>query len=94
MIPPIETTQLAHLSKSHSHQSAKEVAIQFEASFLAEMLKSAGLHSSPSLFGGGSGEDQFSSFLIQEQAIQIARAGGVGLAEAIFTAIKDDANEF
>ena len=90
MIPPLATTQLPTPPASHSNQNLKEAAIQLEASFLAEMLKSAGLHSSPSLFGGGSGEDQFSSFLIREQAIQMTRAGGIGLAETIFLAMKEE----
>lgn len=66
----------------------KDAAIRLEASFLAEMLKSAGLGMSQDAFGGGAGEEQFSSFLRQEQAEQMARAGGIGLAESIFDALR------
>lgn len=71
----------------------REAAIELEASFLAEMLKSAGLGESSEAFGGGAGEEQFSSFLIREQANQIARAGGIGLAESLYHALKETQDE-
>jgi len=52
-------------------------------------LKSAGFGDTRSEFGGGSGEDQFSSFLVQAQAREMARAGGIGLAESLFQAMKE-----
>lgn len=67
----------------------REAAVELEASFLAEMLKSAGLGESREGFGGGAGEDQFSSFLVREQANQIARSGGIGLAESLYHALKE-----
>lgn len=51
-----------------------------EVSFLAEMLKSSGLHE-PSGFSGGPGESHFTSFLLRAQAEQMVDAGGLGLAE-------------
>ena len=63
-----------------------------EANFLAEMLKSAGFGETPDFFGGGEGEDQFSSFLVQEQAKKIVEAGGIGLAEQIFNVLKEKAD--
>lgn len=60
-----------------------------EASFLAEMLKAAGLGKTSGQFGGGQGEDQFASFLVQEQAKQMVEAGGIGLAEALFESLKE-----
>ncbi|OED48563.1 flagellar biosynthesis protein FlgJ [Rhodobacteraceae bacterium (ex Bugula neritina AB1)] len=71
----------------------REAAIELEASFLAEMLKSAGLGESSEAFGGGAGEEQFSSFLIREQANQIARSGGIGLAESLYHALKETQGE-
>lgn len=59
-----------------------------EASFLAEMLGAAGLGKARTAFGGGAGEDQFSSFLVQEQARALSERGGIGLAESIFEALK------
>lgn len=69
-----------------------DVANQLEATFLAEMLKSAGFGETPDAFGGGSGEDQFSSFLVQAQAENMVEAGGIGLAEHIFNALKERAD--
>ena len=66
----------------------KDAAIRLEASFLAEVLKSAGMGMPRDAFGGGHGEEQFASLLVQEQADLIARAGGIGLAESIFDALK------
>ena len=66
----------------------REAAQKLEATFLAEMLKSAGLGTSRSAFGGGIGEDQFSSFLRDAQATEMARSGGIGLAESLFNAMK------
>ena len=64
-------------------------AVQLEAAFLAEMLKSAGLGESRQSFGGGAGEDQFSSFLVQHQAQQLAESGGVGLSEILFRSMME-----
>lgn len=60
--------------------SAKAAAEKLETAFLSEMLKAAGVGKTPSEFGGGAGEDHFSSFLREAQAREIAKAGGVGLA--------------
>lgn len=67
----------------------KAAAEKLEASFLAEMLKAAGVGKPRDSFGGGAGEDQFSSFLRQEQADAMVRAGGIGLAEALFESLKE-----
>ncbi|MEX0349342.1 MAG: rod-binding protein [Paracoccaceae bacterium] len=75
---------------SRAHASAKEAAVQLEATFLAEMLKSAGFGSARSSFGGGTGEDQFSSMLVREQAIQMTRAGGIGLTEILMHGLVAD----
>lgn len=64
-------------------------AQELEASFLAEMLESAGLGKVSDSFGGGAGEEQFGSFLRQEQARQMVQAGGIGLAETIYHALKE-----
>ncbi len=45
---------------------------QLEQMFLEEMLKYCGPQANSGAFGGGIGEDQFSSFLIQEQAAALA----------------------
>ncbi len=65
----------------------REKARALEAAFLAEMLGHAGLGKTEGDFGGGIGEDQFSSFLRQEQARLMVDRGGIGLAEQIFRAM-------
>ncbi|CUH86628.1 flagellar rod assembly protein/muramidase FlgJ [Phaeobacter sp. CECT 5382] len=72
----------------------RDAAKQLEASFLTEMLKSAGLGKSrEGLGGGGAGEEQFSSFLIRAQAEEMTEAGGIGLAESIYQALKESPND-
>lgn len=66
-----------------------QAACELEATFLAEMLKAAGLGEMPSAFGGGAGEEQFASMLRMEQARELAKAGGIGLAQSLFEALKE-----
>ncbi|GLQ28474.1 rod-binding protein [Sulfitobacter pacificus] len=73
----------------HEDKALRQAAKQLEAGFLAEMLKSAGLGASPEGFGGGAGEDQFASFLVAEQAKAMVEAGGIGLSESIYEALKE-----
>lgn len=77
-----------------SHEAKlRATATALEASFLQEMLKQAGLGKSRESFGGGVGEEQFSSFLVQEQATAMAKAGGIGLAESIFKSLNKGASD-
>ena len=63
--------------------AAREAALQFEAVFLAEMLKHTGVGSPRKMNGGGAGEQAFASYLTSEYAMRMARTGGVGLAAVI-----------
>jgi len=65
----------------------RAAAQSLEAGFLSEMLKAAGIGATPNAFGGGAGEDHFSSFLRDAQARQMVEAGGIGLAESLFEAM-------
>lgn len=70
--------------------AVREAAQKLEASFLAEMLKAAGLGEAREGFGGGGiGEDQFNSFLVTAQAEEMVRAGGIGLSESLFQALME-----
>lgn len=91
----MEKIQLVGVSPppSASNDALRKVAQELEASFLAEMLKSAGLGTSREAFGGGAGEDQFASFLVQEHAKAMVSAGGVGLSESIYEALKEREND-
>jgi|FLOH01.1.fsa_nt_gi peptidoglycan hydrolase FlgJ len=71
-----------------SDSAMREAANKLEANFVAEMLKSAGFGKSRDSFSGGAGEDGFASFLVQAQADLIVKAGGFGLAESIYNALK------
>ena len=77
------------IRKTSSDARLRERARAFEASFLAEMLKSAGLGHTPDSFGGGIGEEQVASMLRRQQARALVDAGGIGLSETIFTALKE-----
>jgi Rod binding domain-containing protein len=68
-------------------------ARQLESGFLAEMLKSAGMGETSTGFGGGIGEAQFASFLLERQAARMVEAGGIGLAEGLFHALKERGND-
>ncbi|EEW26601.1 rod-binding protein [Rhodobacter ferrooxidans] len=65
----------------------REQAQALESAFLSEMLGFAGLGKARDSFGGGIGEEQFSSFLRQEQASALVAQGGIGLAESLFQAL-------
>ena len=65
-----------------------QAAKAMEASFLAEMLKSAGLDAAPGGVSAGPGQDQFATFLLEAQAERIVQAGGLGLAESIYESMK------
>ncbi|MGH1463902.1 MAG: rod-binding protein [Cognatishimia sp.] len=86
---PIDAVGAAATPPRPGDAALRQAAQKLEAHFLAEMLKGAGLGQTSTSFGGGAGEDQFSSFLRREQASQMARAGGIGLAEAFFEALKE-----
>lgn len=73
-------------------EKLQAAAVELEAAFLAEMLKSSGLGKTHDSFGGGAGEEQFSSFLVQHQARTLAKAGGVGLSEILFQSMMEKTN--
>ncbi len=62
-------------------------AVELEANFLSEMLGNAGFGEMEGSFGGGIGEEQFTSFLRDAYAQKMSEAGGIGLAESIFQAM-------
>ncbi len=88
MIVTNATTAFAPaLDPSGQAQRMRELAQEFEAVFLAEMLKNSGLNKTSSDFGGGVGEDAFGSLLTTEYARALASQGGVGIAEHVFRAL-------
>ncbi|MBT8418066.1 MAG: rod-binding protein [Silicimonas sp.] len=83
------TPNVAPVAQPDGDRDARlwSLAQDLEASFLSEMLKTAGVGKAPEGFGGGAGEDQFSSFLVHEYASATVRAGGIGLSEAIYRSL-------
>ena len=92
-MPSLPAVSSVQPPPTRNDQALRQVAEKLEASFLAEMLKSAGLGKTEGPFSGGEGEDQFASFLVDEQAKQLVAAGGLGLAESIFNALKENRND-
>lgn len=68
---------------------ARRAAEALEASFLAEMLKSAGLGEQDNSFSGSPGEAQFASFQREALAQEIVRKGGIGLAVMIAASLRE-----
>ena len=89
-LPPITTTPRPGTPAAMEREDPRtwEAARSFEASFIAEMLKASGLNAAPEGFGGGAGEEAFSSYLTQEYADIMSERGGFGLAERIFESLK------
>lgn len=69
---------------SERYIALRKAASDLEVTFLDEMLKSAGFGRPQSTFGGGAGEEQFSSILRHEQARRLVDGGGIGLSATIF----------
>lgn len=74
-------------AKNPELAAMERVAVAFEASFLAEMLKFGGAGEAREEFGGGIGEAAFSSMIAQQQADLMAESGGIGLAQYIVEAL-------
>jgi hypothetical protein len=65
-------------------EAHRRAAVAFEATFLAEMLKHAGLGRATPGFDGGAGEAAFGGELVAAQAELLARRGGIGVADRLF----------
>lgn len=89
MISPLSPTP----SNPDIQAQLRRKAQELESAFLSQMLDHAGLDSASGGFGGGIGEAQFSSFLRDEQATAMVRAGGIGLAEQFYRALAKEAGQ-
>jgi len=83
----IRPMPLEHAQAPQPADKLMKKSKEMETAFLAEMLSHAGVGESPEGFGGGMGEEQFASFLRQEQARLMVEKGGIGLAQTIFDAL-------
>lgn len=93
MLPTIRPPSDGPGPTTDNREALRAAAVELEATFLAEMLKSAGMGETRGEFGGGSGEDQFTSFMVRAQAGEMAKSGGIGLAEHLFNALLERAND-
>ena len=95
--PIVDLAQIANTTRAGSVRRAasllqapmgsdevRRAAKEFEAVFIAQMMAPMfeGLETDE-LFGGGPGEDIYRSVLVEEYGKSIARAGGIGLSDAI-----------
>ena len=81
LLAPTPTASAAELAK---RGEIRQTAEKFEASFLGILLQSMFKEvkvSEP--FGGGEAEEMWKSFFTDAMARQMARAGGVGLADPV-----------
>jgi Rod binding domain-containing protein len=78
---PAGATSAAELAK---RGEIRETAKKFESQFLSIMLQQmfAGVKTDGP-FGGGFGEEMFRSVMTEAMGKQMARAGGIGLADTI-----------
>ena len=87
LLPPNASAGLgaARTDASAGRKVMHRQAIEFEAVYLAQMLKPMfeGLEAAAP-FGGGFGEDVWRSMQLQEFGEAIAKGGGVGLANAVY----------
>lgn len=81
----MEPTPLAPMTDRSALLQARAAAL--ETAFLSQMLAHAGFDTAMAGMGGGTGGDQFASFLREQQAAGMVRAGGIGLTEAFFRSL-------
>jgi len=71
-----------------SIQQAREVAEEFEAVFIGQMLQPLFQNlGAEKPFGGGSSESMWRSMQVDEYGKAITKAGGIGISDSIFREI-------
>lgn len=77
--------------KGMSKEQAKKAAQDFESFFLSQTLKPMfDTVKTDEMFGGGEGEDMWKSLLVDEYAKQLAKKGGLGIAEQVMKVMLRD----
>ena len=81
-LPPALLSAEPQTPEGKTRKQIAHTAEKFEAAFIAQMLGPMFEGSEAAApFGGGPGEAAFKSFLLDAVAQQIAKAGGLGLAD-------------
>lgn len=75
---------LKNAAKSREMERLEQTAQEFEAVFIAEMMKPMfeGI-STEAPFGGGKGEEVFRGMMLQQYGKIVAQTGGVGISDAV-----------
>lgn len=81
------SSEAATAQTTGDETSMKQVAQNFEAAFIAQMLTHSGLADAMTS-GEGKMASAFGSFYIEELATQMAGDGGLGLADSIYSQLK------
>lgn len=87
-VAPLAPESPAARAAASGQAALEDAAHAFEAAFLAEMLRNSGLGEAPEAMGGGPGEAHFAGLLVDAQAREMVRAGGIGLAEYLVTELR------
>jgi len=79
-----QPTASGQTAEARQSDRARQAAQDFEAFFVAQAFEEMfqGVDTDP-MFGGGEGESIFRSFLVQEYGKQVARTGGIGIADMV-----------
>jgi Rod binding domain-containing protein len=87
MMLPISDVAAFHPAPRKMREDIIIAAQAFEAMVISQMLQASGMNKPLDGFGGGTGEEQFSSFLTDSHAQALAARGGIGLAERLIRAM-------
>lgn len=82
--PTVSNGAMMSPDEAAKRAQIKTAAQNFEASFLSIMFQEMfqGVQT-PKPFGGGQGEEMFQSFMTDAFAKQMAKGGGIGLADSV-----------
>ena len=83
---PAQLQQAARAEATPRDPRIWETAQDFEAQFLSSMLQPMfeNIQEEDSPFSGGPGETMFRSLLVDQYGQNIAKSGGVGIADAVY----------
>ncbi len=83
-----QTRRLPSLAKGTDLAATRKAAQDFEAVFLSQMFGQMfqGV-ATDTMFGGGAAEEMFRPLLIDEYGKQLAKRGGVGIADAVMRSL-------
>lgn len=79
-------TAKAAATEGNRDPRAWEAAKQFETQFVSTLFQSMfkGLDDQDNPFSGGQGESMFRSLLVDQYGQQMAKSGGIGLADDVY----------